>query len=601
MSYQNRNLPEIKMNKNLPEIIFEIANTHNGNLKKLKRSIDEILSIKYKKKAIKFQIFSPDGIATPEFKWYKVYKEITFSKNIWNLVLKYTKGLKIYLDIFDSFGVDILSSNINRVHGIKLQASVLDNFEINSLFEKLNLKNKKLILNISGYDLKYIDKKIKFYQKIFKEVIIQIGFQNYPTKIEDLGYSKLKTIRKIFPKNKISLADHISYKDEKSIIIPAIAIFWGVSIMEKHFCASRKNTKYDFHSSLTKFESHKLVNLIQELNKLDLHKNFILKNEKKYLDSTKQVVVAKKFLNQSKLISLNDLTYKRSSKEGLNVYEIKNLQKKYFILKNDIDKNNIISKKDFKKAKIGILVACRLKSKRLENKALLKIGNKKSIEHCLNFCLKSKLANITILATSSLKEDDALQKIKMKNIKIFRGEPDDVVKRFIDCSKKFKIDIIVRVTGDCPFVSPEIIDVLIQSHFEKGADFTYAEKFSIGTSVEIINLESLKTVFNYKKFNISEYMSFYFKNNPHIFNLNKVLLPKNLIRNYRLTLDYKDDLKMFSKLIKKLKSNKKKLNIKNIFSTLDEHKSISKINLRSSVIYVEDKKFVRELNYKSQI
>ena len=47
-------------------------------------------------------------------------------------------------------------------------------------------------------------------------------------------------------------------------------------------------------------------------------------------------------------------------------------------------------------------------------------------------------------------------------------------------------------------------------------------------------------------------MTFYFLNNPKYFKLNIVDLPKIFIRNYRLTLDYKEDLEMFNKLFTKL-------------------------------------------------
>ena len=77
----------------------------------------------------------------------------------------------------------------------------------------------------------------------------------------------------------------------------------------------------------------------------------------------------------------------------------------------------------------------------------------------------------------------------MKNSKknlMFLGHPDDVIKRFLGAAKKFKLDVVIRVTGDCPFVSPQIINYLMDEHFKNGADYTAAKKFSVGTSGEFI-------------------------------------------------------------------------------------------------------------------
>ena len=74
------------------------------------------------------------------------------------------------------------------------------------------------------------------------------------------------------------------------------------------------------------------------------------------------------------------------------------------------------------------------------------------------------------------------------------GHPEDVIKRFSDAAKKYKLDVVVRVTGDCPFVSPEIINYLIDNHFSTGADYTAAKKFAVGTTGEVYNVGALNFI-----------------------------------------------------------------------------------------------------------
>ena len=89
--------------KPLPELIVELANSHDGNINQLERLIEASYKLDYENKSIKFQIFSPDTISLNDFEWYKVYKKITFDELIWKKVLKATskKFKKIWIDIFD--------------------------------------------------------------------------------------------------------------------------------------------------------------------------------------------------------------------------------------------------------------------------------------------------------------------------------------------------------------------------------------------------------------------------------------------------------------------------------------------------------------------
>ena len=154
----------------------------------------------------------------------------------------------------------------------------------------------------------------------------------------------------------------------------------------------------------------------------------------------------------------------------------------------------------FRNIRIGIIIAGRLKSTRLENKALLKIAGKPSIFHCLDSCLKVKEAHEVVLATSYLKQDKPLKKFNLRNkVKVFAGHPDDVIKRYLDVCKKFRLDIVIRGTADCPYISREIISILLSSHIKKKSDFSYATNPAVGTSVEIYNTDTLKKIKKLKK------------------------------------------------------------------------------------------------------
>ena len=66
-----------------------------------------------------------------------------------------------------------------------------------------------------------------------------------------------------------------------------------------------------------------------------------------------------------------------------------------------------------RKKKVGIVISCRLRSSRLPNKAILKLGKITSIERCINQVKKSNIKNV-VLATSLIEKNDILKRISKK-------------------------------------------------------------------------------------------------------------------------------------------------------------------------------------------
>ena len=120
------------------------------------------------------------------------------------------------------------------------------------------------------------------------------------------------------------------------------------------------------------------------------------------------------------------------------------------------------------KTKILCIVQARKKSIRLPSKVLKKIKSKSILEIILLRLKKSKKIDQIILATSNPKENHELTSISKKlNIQTFFGSEKNVLDRYYNCSKKYKADIIVRVTGDCPIIDYKIIDKMLESFLKE--------------------------------------------------------------------------------------------------------------------------------------
>jgi N,N'-diacetyllegionaminate synthase len=250
---------------------------------------------------------------------------------------------------------------------------------------------------------------------------------------------------------------------------------------------------------------------------------------------------------------------------------------------------------------IGVIVACRMKSSRLVKKALLPIAGVPSVERCLEQCLAIKSADTVVLASSDLPDDEILGNYLCGGrVKFWQGDPEDVISRYLGACERYGITTIVRVTADCPLVSYEIAEYLLRSHFDSMADYTEAVNFAVGTSCEIINRNALKFVLDsLGRADYSEYMSWYFRNNPDLFKINKVQLPASLVRDYRLTLDYPEDLELFERLVHHLGAAP--FELANVFNVLDGNPKIAELNKHLTLKYKTDQSLIDRLDKHTRI
>lgn len=585
--------------------ILEVANTHAGNIDYVYSLLEEFSEFKKEDNfGIKFQPLKYDKIATSDYEWYNVYVELFFDNNQWKDIINTAYKTKdVWIDLFDEYGIEIIKENIEKVSGIKLQTSILDNNIIYKELEKINLSELNIIINIAGRDKEDINRIIKKYSLLnAKDIILEVGFQAYPTKLEDSGLSKIKYLKDNYS-NKIVFADHIDGKNENAVLLPLIAMMNGADYIEKHIMHSALETKYDHFSSVT-IDTYK--NLIEKQKNYFplLSSPFLNTEEKNYIKTTYQIPILNKNKEKYSLLNIdNDLKFRRTNMSGLTLNEINDLVSSYHILSTDKDINTTLKRENFKKANIAAIIACRLKSTRLPSKALLKIGDLTSVELCIKNTMKFNNLNHVVLATSDNEQDSELSKYTYDESVIFhQGDPEDVIRRYIDVIDKLKIDVIVRITADMPYVSSEIFDFILEAHFKSGADYTVAKEAAVGTNLEIINTVALKKVKeHFPNAQYSEYMTWYFQNNPEHFKLNFIELPKKWIRDYRLTIDYQEDLEMFNKIEEYFKKENIEYSIEELYKFLDSNPEIANVNSHITLKYKTDQKLIDTLNKETKI
>lgn len=489
------------------KVIAEIANAHQGKEENLKELIKA--AAENGANGVKFQWFKYDYLAVPSYKFFKAYEELFLDEKTWEESVKFAKelGLEVWADIYDAWGIQLLLRLKDHVDGIKLPTTILQSSD---LIKRIGMLEKPVLIGVGGWYEEEIDQMILLVKKyITSEVILMHGFQGYPTKTEDVNLSRIPYLRERY-NLEVGFADHEDADSPLAVELPVYALFSGAVVIEKHITLNRQDKGYDYFSSLEPDEFKLMTEKLKQAQ-IAIGTSEVNESERKYLEDASLRVVSNRNLKKGEIITLEKTNYKRC---GDHSALMPSQAEKLFpqILKKDIKINEPITVEKIKKPRITIAVICRLKSTRLPKKALLPIYGIPSIERCLYNCLAIPNVDDVVLATSFLPEDDMLENFSLDGkVKILRGDPENVAKRMLDAAEMTKADIIIRITGDCPAVSPEIISYLIEQHLKKEADYTQENSSAIGTSGNIITVEALRRLINQPKpLTHTEYLSFYF-------------------------------------------------------------------------------------------
>jgi len=218
------------------QLIAETAWHHDGDFIFFKKLVEEI-SIKTEADFIKLHItLDLEEYMHSDHPAYQWAKERIITKEQWielfDIILNNNKKLMLLFN--DKKAIDFgmsFSPEIVEIHSVCLNDINL----LKHLKKKIDPKTK-VVLGVGGSDLYEIENAINIINS--KNVVLMHGFQNYPTKYEDINFSKIKKIMQLFPLYKHGYADHTAWNNENNVQITLFGAALGMDYIEKHVTTS---------------------------------------------------------------------------------------------------------------------------------------------------------------------------------------------------------------------------------------------------------------------------------------------------------------------------------------------------------------------------
>ena len=232
--------------------------------------------------------------------------------------------------------------------------------------------------------------------------------------------------------------------------------------------------------------------------------------------------------------------------------------------------------------KIIAIVQARMDSLRLPGKVMKSIMAKPMLWHIINRLQNSELIDEVIIATTIDEKDNLVEDLaNNNNFNVFRGSIDDVLDRYYQTAKKYKADVIVRITGDCPLIDPFVVDEVIQFFLDNEVDYasnTIKPTYPDGLDTEVFTFDVLEKA--WKEANLQserEHVTPYFRNHPEIFNLGNFENTTDL-SHMRWCVDRDNDLEFVQEVFQRLYNKKPLFLMKEVLDLLKENPELNEIN-----------------------
>ena len=146
--------------------------------------------------------------------------------------------------------------------------------------------------------------------------------------------------------------------------------------------------------------------------------------------------------------------------------------------------------------KVVAIIQARMGSTRLPNKVMKTINDVPMIELLINRLSRALLIDQILVATSDdIKNQPLAHHVESLGYVCVKGSETDVLDRYLKAAHASCADIVIRITGDCPLVDPDLVDEMIRQFQSKHIDYlcnNYPPTYPDGLDIEVFSFSALQ-------------------------------------------------------------------------------------------------------------
>ena len=234
---------------NKTKLIAETAWHHDGDFPFMQKLVADILK-ESKLHILKMHVtLDVDEYIHYSHELFGWVKSRIFSKDQWKQLIstvqsQSTELMLLFNDIksvefgmkFNPEFVEIHNACLNDIYLLDALKNNIDN-------------NTFVVFGIGGSTLYEIENALD--RVGHQNVVLMFGFQNFPTRYEEINFKKIQKIMNLFPEFSYGYADHTAWNEPNNILITIMGAALGVDYIEKHVTNVYGQERVDWNSSVS--------------------------------------------------------------------------------------------------------------------------------------------------------------------------------------------------------------------------------------------------------------------------------------------------------------------------------------------------------------
>jgi spore coat polysaccharide biosynthesis protein SpsF len=224
---------------------------------------------------------------------------------------------------------------------------------------------------------------------------------------------------------------------------------------------------------------------------------------------------------------------------------------------------------------------------RLPGKVMKNLCGNSVLSHVVQRVRACPLLDDIVVATTISTIDDVIDsECQRLNVNCFRGSESNVLERYYLAAQKYKAQVIVRVTSDCPLFDPMLLHEMLEYfnlQISRSLSIDYLSNclersYPRGIDAEIFTFQALeKTFLNADQAYEKEHVTPYIYQHPELFTLHRKV--NTIDRSFhRWTLDTEEDWKLIREIYNALYLDGEIFTTEEIFELIGERPELPLLN-----------------------
>jgi sialic acid synthase SpsE len=196
--------------------------------------------------AIKFQLLHDGELLTADHPLCGHVRDLELPPERWRAVGERARerGVAVFVDVFGRRGLEV-AAEIGAA-AVKVHASDMLNEPL--LRDIGDSSVAHVLLSAGGARAGEIERAAELLPG--KRLTLVLGFQAYPTAIEDNRLRRLAALGRVLPEAEIGFADHTAQEDPRALWLAGLALGLGATYLEKHLTLAQVLRDPDYQSAL---------------------------------------------------------------------------------------------------------------------------------------------------------------------------------------------------------------------------------------------------------------------------------------------------------------------------------------------------------------